>query len=76
MEINDEDMRALLYKRKLDEYYYNIEINGLKDAEIAKEEIKVAKEESEKLKENNKTIILNLSSLGLNTEIANTCNMY
>ena len=85
MEINDdEDMRTLLYKRKLDEYYYNIEINGLKkDAEItkeeikaAKEEIKTAKEENNKLKENNRKTVLNLSSLGLkDTEIANACNM-
>ena len=78
MEINDdEDMRTLLYKRKLDEYYYNIEINGLKkDAEITKEEIKTAKEENNKLKENNRKTVLNLSSLGLkDTEIANACNM-
>ena len=85
MEINDDDeMRDILYKRKLEAYFNNIEINGfknkIKEAEEkaikANEEALKANEENKKLKDNNNAIILNLSLKGFDaSEIASICNM-
>ena len=51
MEINDDDeMRDILYKRKLEAYFNNIEINGLKNKikEAEEKVMKVEKEANEK----------------------------
>ena len=89
MEINDDDeMRDILYKRKLEAYFNNIEINGLKNKikeaeekvmkveKEANEKVLKANEKTKKLEEANKAIILNLSADGFSaSKIASICNM-